>query len=121
MPHHLDNAPIADLGKAAPADLRALVAVVFNAGHQARIAEAIARGRQPQAATGPAVGHAIAHICRQAAEMGRATGALQATLKLGSRHIAGMGDDQPAMRPGGSATVTEGPAQWRPGANDDYR
>ena len=121
MPHHLDSVPTANLGKAAPVELRALGAVVINAGHQARIAQAIVKGRQSQAATGPAVDHAIAHSCRQAAEMGRATGALQATLKLGSRHIAGMGDDLPEMRPGGSAAVTEGPAQWRPGANDDYR
>ena len=53
MPHHLDSVPTANLGKTAPVELRALGAVVINAGHQARIAQAIVKGRQSQAATGP--------------------------------------------------------------------
>ena len=35
MPHHLDSVPTANLGKAAPVELRALGAVVINAGHRA--------------------------------------------------------------------------------------
>jgi len=121
MPHHLDNVPALSLSKAAPLVLRTPDTAIIEASRQARLAQAIATGGRPQGFTVPAVAPGIGHGCRQAAEKGHTAGTLQATLKLEPRHIAGTGDGLPQRRPGGSAAVTEGPAQGRPRANVDYR